>query len=433
MRNRLIVLAAGLVFAASVASVAVVAGRGDDGTAVLEKLPIGAAGGGDAAIADRQAAATSSEAMSLIAPVSMEYRLSGPLPELASTAPAYRLTAMVTVGDVKRLARALGLQGEVVEQPERFVVRSGEVELAVERQPGLPWYLGQRLSCPDSPVSSDAGVSVKCAAAAAGSGEVRVLDDTAVMGITPPVQAMVPGAEPAVAMAKPVTAPGFVPGEAPCPLDVGCGEPPIPPVRPTDLPTRAAAEAQARALFTTLGVGLESFELSDGFDAWYASVQPQVGGLSVGWSTSATIGPKGQLRWASGFLATPERIGDYPLAGTTVGFERLKAGAAGGGWFAYGGDGTTSGGTALDTRAVPEAVGREPAVGTDIATDNATDIARVGPTEPFVQTITGARLALQFLGDRLVPVYQFLLADGGWVEAPAVVDELLEDHQIVDR
>jgi len=416
MRNRLIVLAAGLVFAASVASVAVVAGRGDDATSGLEKLPFGAAPSREAAMAAEQ----KSDAV-LSAPVMVEYRLSGPLPDLPPTAPAYRLTSAVTAAEVKRLARILGLEGDVVETPERLVVRAGERELAVERQPGLPWYLGYGVSCSDSPVSSETGIPLKCAAT--GSSEVRVVDDTAVLGAIPPVQALVPpGAEPAPAVAKPVPAPERFPGEPFCPTDIGCGVPPAPPVRPSDLPSRAEAGAQARALFTALGVGLDSFELSDGFDAWYASVQPQVGGLDVGWSVSVAIGPKGVLQWANGFLATPERMGDYPLAGTAVGFERLQRGASSYGWSASAsayGDG--GGGIAVDAMVAPA-----PAIAP------APDIARLEPAGTFVQTITGARLALQYLGERLVPVYRFLLSDGGWVEAPAVVDELLEDH-IADR
>jgi hypothetical protein len=439
MRNRLVVLAAAMVFAASVASVAFVAGRDGDG-GPLEKLPVAAGADQEAGAAggtSRSAGLANDDATFSIAPVTIEYRLAGPLPELAGTAPAYRLGSTTSRAEVARLAKALGLDGEVVEQAERYVVRAGNRELSVERQPGLPWNLG--FSCMDTPVSSDADpeTAVKCAAA---SGELNVtVDDSAVSGLARPAPtAAPPGAEPAGAGAPDRPPVSVLPVPAPCPPDAadclivepGVAPPPLPP-RPADLPSRAEAEAQAKALFTALGTGLGSFEISDGFDAWYASVQPTVGGLKVGWATSVAVGPKGVVQWANGFLATPERIGDYPLVGVQRGFERLQEMSrrwSGGGT----GSGGGSGGDVIEPlvldaplRGAPEPAVDLPAVQSPVG----------GPPsgEPFVQTVRTARLGLQFLGDRLVPVYVFELVDGGTAEAPAVVDELLEEHPIAGR
>ncbi|HVL93492.1 MAG TPA: hypothetical protein VM264_09115, partial [Acidimicrobiales bacterium] len=87
MRNRLVVLAAAMVFAASVASVAFVAGRDGDG-GPLEKLPVAAGADQEAGAAggtSRSAGLANDDATFSIAPVTIEYRLAGPLPELAGT------------------------------------------------------------------------------------------------------------------------------------------------------------------------------------------------------------------------------------------------------------------------------------------------------------------------------------------------------------
>lgn len=427
MRNRLIVLATAVAFAASAASIAFVAGRDGDGEP-LEKLPVTAGADQEAGAAGgtgRSAGLANEDAALSIAPVTIEYRLAGPLPELPRTAPAYRLGSTVSRAEVARLAKALGLDGKVVEQPERFLVRSGSRELTVERQPGLPWNLGS--SCMDTPVSSDAGpeVAVKCATA---SGELNVtVDDSAVSGLARPAPAPAPpGAEPAKAGDPDRPPVALLPVPASCPPDAvdclivepGVAPAPLPP-RPADLPSRAEAEARAKALFAALGTGLQAFEISDGFDAWYASVQPTVGGLTVGWATSVAIGPKGVVQWANGFLATPERIGDYPLVGVQRGFERLQEMSR---RWSGGGDDDVMEPLVLDS----------PAPAVDLSAVQS-PVGGLPTGEPFVQTVRTARLGLQFLGDRLVPVYVFELVEGGSAEAPAVVDELLEEHQIADR
>lgn len=437
MRNRLIVLAAGLVFAASVVSVAFVAGRG---AAPLEKLPVAASGAADAA--RQTAAASADEAASLIAPVAVEYRLAGPLPTLAARAPAYRMPSTVTAAQVAALARVLGLDGPVTDGPERLQVRSGDRELTVERQPGAPWYLSPVAHpCDDGAVGPD-GPMAKCAVArSAGDGVDPVPPATKPAG----AGGVAAGSAGTAAVSPVAPDAAVAPVPAPCPRDALCEEgfefgPPPP--RPADLPTRGQAEARARALLAALGTGVDDFELNGGFDAWYASVQPRVDGVRAGLWASVAIGPRGVVTTASGFLGAPVPMGDYPLVSTEVGFERMRAAGVGGGWFAYqdlasdaaaargepvpAPGSVTATATAAATAsatatATAPAIATAPAPGTEPALDRP-----VPAGEPLVQTVTGARLALSFLGDRLVPVFQFLLAEGGWVEVPAVVDDLLE-------
>jgi len=437
MRNRLIVLAVALVFAASVASLAVIAA--DDGPK-LEKLPVAATGAGGDEVSTRSASQAGDAATSLLAALNVEYRVTGKLTEPTGPAPAFRLAATATKAQVAELAAILGVDGTVQETGERFVVRSGDRELTVEKVAGLPWYLG--VACgdtvgPDSPVGSD-GVMSKCAVASVvradavavavdgggstgsvGSGSVAPAapvvvppaSETCVGGLNgcpspaPPPPSCPPGAE-CVEPAFPV-----------CADDVKCAEPvPLPePVRPADLPTRAAAEARARTLFTKLGSGLDRFEISDGFDAWYANVQPRIAGLpTTDRYTSVAIGAKGTITYANGFLAVPERLGDYPLAGTAVGLERLKA-------FSF---------PAVDQ---PLALGAPEIADCSSATVicDAPSGGKLDPQSPRlpetqVVNLIGVHLALQQLDDRLVPVYVFEIEGGGETfGVPAVVDELL--------
>ncbi|MFP5376990.1 MAG: hypothetical protein ACLGIO_09445, partial [Acidimicrobiia bacterium] len=134
MRTRASTLTTVTLFAVAVALLAFVAGRGGDPG--LVKLPAGPLATGE--VADATAARSS-----LMAPAAggVEYRLAGEAPALPSSAPAYRLRPTATAADVARLARALGLGGEVREVDGAWAVRDGDRELRVERgAPAQPWY-----------------------------------------------------------------------------------------------------------------------------------------------------------------------------------------------------------------------------------------------------------------------------------------------------
>ncbi|MGH9282119.1 MAG: hypothetical protein ACRD0S_04195, partial [Acidimicrobiales bacterium] len=341
MRTRAGSLAAVVAFALAVATVAVLAGKGDDDQDLV-KLPIGAAfAAGDAA------AATTESRSALLAPgfAGVEYRVSGTLPDLPSTAPAYRLGTTATEEDVRQLGQALGLDGDVTDEGGRtWVLTDGDRQLRVERAPGLPWYMST--TCPEAEargeVAPDVAVSSSCegvAIAKAGPAGVStpaqpVCKEGAECSIPPHAPALAPaslvGAAPPVAVAQPTgasctdgtvcTEPAPVPSDVPPATAV-----PAPPPRPADLPSREDAQRIAKALFGRLGAGTEGFKMEDGWATWEAWVEPRLAGVRVfGPGHSASIGAKGELVRASGFLARPERIGDYPLVGLEKGLERLK-------------------------------------------------------------------------------------------------------------
>ncbi|HLY81584.1 MAG TPA: hypothetical protein VKQ71_01295, partial [Acidimicrobiales bacterium] len=76
-------------------------------------------------------------------------------------------------------------------------------------------------------------------------------------------------------------------------------------------------------------------ESTDGSSAWYVTFTPALGGLPVlggGWSVA--IGSQGRILSASGRLADPVAVGDYPLVGVTTGVRRLREGWK---WIIYSG------------------------------------------------------------------------------------------------
>lgn len=165
--------------------------------------------------------------------------------------------------------------------------------------------------------------------------------------------------------------------------------PPVP-----DLPSKADAERLARRAFELLGLPVDGLELLGGTHSWDAVVSPSVDGLPTrGLETGVSIGPRGEITGAHGYLGKPDRIGDYPLVGADAGLARLRQGVG---------------------------IGPQPLGDIDTA---------VGGVEPQVVTVTGARLALMHVGELLVPVYEFLTRTGGFLTAPAVTDRWLKEQQ----
>ena len=63
----------------------------------------------------------------------------------------------------------------------------------------------------------------------------------------------------------------------------------------------------------------------DGFATRTVTIDPAVGGAPTsGFAWTVSVGAKGVVQQASGWLATPEPAGTYPLIGVQEGFERLK-------------------------------------------------------------------------------------------------------------
>ena len=383
--------------AAVLAAIVVVAACGSSVGRTLASIPPPAGGsrGGAAAM----------PAIGFPSPGTIVYRLGGALPSLPVHATVYRADEPTTSARVVRLAEALGLSSSVREDTSGWNVQGGDRSLHVQRTGSLPWTL-----------SSSGGSSVSSGYA------IATPASTGTSGVTPTTSAVPPPTCPTT-----TTVPG--------------------------LPTKADAERRARDVLTNAGFDLRGATASStgGIDSWDVSFTAAIAGVPVlgnGWSV--TVGANGSVRSASGRLADPVAVGDYPLVAISAGLQRLEEG---GKWILSSGPvpmlgglpAGTSGGSAAEpattgpTTALPPSVTSAPAgppesaPGSGPAMPPSTVVCRQGepcapipapPTPisvpPVVVTITGVHLALAWSWPLdpsspdawLVPVYVFEVTGG---------------------
>lgn len=391
---------AGLAVAALGLVVASRGGGDDDTAASLPKLPVGA---GSEVQADEDARMASTSIG--FAPAGRYVPGEG-LPSLGGSAPAYKLTADVTEASVRRLAEAFGITGEPTDDGAGYwTVDGDEMTLSVNGPDGS-WSVFRRdllelppdepgvdgvthptvvvdpeLLCPDNAVEAP--------------GPPQVAEDT-----TPPEPCGTPlplPDEPTVDAA---------PTTIPVPVE------PTAPIRPESLPSQDEAKRIALDLLAATGADVDGAEVrvEDAVTEWYVSIEPRVDGLrAAGLGMYVGIGDKGRITTASGSVATPVKLGDYPLLDTRAALERLNESRV---YF---------GGPVPETT-VPGEVSILP-------------VPEPGPAEePPDVPVTDAEIVLisEFTNDvddmttYLVPAYRFTADDGSAPEVNAVVDALLE-------
>jgi len=293
------------------------------------------------------------------------YKLAGPLPDLPDQARAWKLGSSVDAGRVAALAAALGLNGPPKQEANGWTIRDGRRALVVNRLAGVPWSFGANIlgGCiPRAGGPYQPGAGIQCLARDA-------------------------------SVASPV----------------GPGRP----LRPRDLPSRAEAERVARDLAARAGLDLAgaAVQVTDGFASRTVTIAPAVGGQPTsGFAWTVSVGAKGTVQHATGWLATPEAADTYPLIGVQEGLERLKkAGPLG-----------------------PRTPAEAPAIERVPCPAAAKVPCTAKPLPARVATVTGVRLGLQRApavaaagGARpavayLLPAYLFDL-QGGWSPVRAVV------------
>ncbi|MGI8793092.1 MAG: hypothetical protein ACR2H3_07940, partial [Acidimicrobiales bacterium] len=244
------------------------------GSGRLAALPRSGAGSdGEVSAASSKAVAADAAAESLTTPRRRVVYEAGPdLAEMKGTAPAYKLSGRATVADVRRLAKTLGLSGDVREESGTFVLTDGDRFLEVSSMPGGGWYLSNE--------RADSGIAaVGCA----------------------------------------------VPDGAEFANDCEVEEPPV----MADLPTAAQAERKVRDILAEARSDKVAYDVKAGdATSWGLPVEVsmRIGGKRIiDGVASFTFGSGGELISASAWLGTVESIGDYPLAGTAKGIERLNA------------------------------------------------------------------------------------------------------------
>jgi len=384
MRQRLLggVLAGVLVAGAAVLAVVAAGNTGDDEPRALPVL--GAAGTERAAIASDASAGSS-----LVHPGGgVTYEI-GDLQEIGGEASAWRVGREDAEDRVQRLADALGLSGEIERAELAWVVTDGNARLEVQDQPGLPWWFG-----------TDAGVVI--------SDEVTAEGRVAITG----------SATPSIAVACPADQPCDDPVASPPPDE------PVEPVRPADLPSRDEAEAIARKVFDAAGVEGGDVRVEDLVTLWSVIVEPTVGGLpTFGYGTYVSVGPKGEVQWANGWLGVPAEADSYPLIGTDAAVERLQE---------NGGYAGILGAPAVGIEVMPPE---------ECPPDADCAISRPFPEpEPIVVRVTGVRLGLFFVPAFeteeawFVPAYLFEIDGGQGGETPVmgIPDEFLVEPIVTE-
>lgn len=132
-----------------------------------------------------------------------------------------------------------------------------------------------------------------------------------------------PGIEPGIDPATPTTKTDMTAPEATAPDFPVCDQP----QPPANVPTTEQAKAKAIEFFAALGLDLGSYDLEAYADQWSANVMAylKLDGIRTNVSRSVGYGAEGAITWASGFLATATRGGDYPRIGVQAAVQRLNA------------------------------------------------------------------------------------------------------------
>lgn len=187
------------------------------------------------------------------------------------------------------------------------------------------------------------------------------------------------------------------------------------PLPPANVPDEAAARQMAEGLFAELGYDVTTLDFEAYADEWGANVAAYVllDGERSPMSMSVGFGAEGVVTWASGFLAEPEVVGEYPLVGAPAGLLRLQDET--GRWMWYGV-------TTLDAAASDTPVER-------IATD--TVPGDTVPMEVFEIHLVGVHLGLTMVWDIdgtvwLLPAYVFTTAESGEFAVVGIEDGFIE-------
>lgn len=187
------------------------------------------------------------------------------------------------------------------------------------------------------------------------------------------------------------------------------------PLPPANVPDEAAARQMAEGLFAELGYDVTILDFEAYADEWGANVAAYVllDGERSPMSMSVGFGAEGVVTWASGFLAEPEVVGEYPLVGAPAGLLRLQDET--GRWMWYGV-------TTLDAAASDTPVER-------IATD--TVPGDTVPMEVFEIHLVGVHLGLTMVWDIdgtvwLLPAYVFTTAESGEFAVVGIEDGFIE-------
>ncbi|MEO7428800.1 MAG: hypothetical protein ABIY48_05385, partial [Acidimicrobiales bacterium] len=263
------------------------------------------------------------------------------LPALGGKADAYRIDGAVDAARVSALASALGMHGDARHEGPLWHLQDGDKVLEVYEESGGSWWYSPNQGMVWSGGGSSSGGcdpdATECAANGTGtvepattSPDATCANDGTVCATGPATSTTsCPANAKCIAPVPPVSEPCAAGADCPtqvCSPDGSCPPPPVP-QPPADLPSKAEARTIALDLLGATGMDLSDAKVTvDGpYEAWYVTVEPKLDGVPVsGWQASVAVGSKGAIMSAGGTLATPERLGSYPLLDTRAAIERLN-------------------------------------------------------------------------------------------------------------
>ncbi len=393
------------------------------------------ASGGGAAVSESSAADGFSSRMAW-----QVYEFEGELPATPASAPAWVFPADVEPNEaaIVALAQAFGVEGEIAPLPADqgggWVVGSSDftgASLRVSATSMLDWYF--------SPAPTDVRpIEMAACEPTAPTADPAVVD--------PAVDSAV---DPAVSVA-----PESVPGTDGCQY--------VEPEPPAGVPTEDEARAALVAIMNAAGLDPAGYEIEVIADEWgaYANAWMLLGETRSPLSMSIGFGGDAAITWASGFLATPEPAGEYPLVDAATGLARLNdqsiqwygdVGVAREGDLAATSGVAAEGGSSVAVSEPAAGAGEssvavsEPAEGAPPMSCPPTDVVIVDPSAaadaaplpcepmpsgPITVVLTGVRTDLTMVWDEdgvvwLLPAFTFLGGDGAEFTITAVTDEYL--------
>jgi hypothetical protein len=248
------------------------------------------------------------------------------LPALGGEAPAYRLPGDVDEGQVRALADALGIDGEIKSDGAGSWSITGEGfygRLDVRSGGGASWsYFAGHSDCvqPDGGIAScyvetgaciDASGPEGCGNSEAGNGADGCTDDGDCVEPTTTILA--------------------------CPDDTGGADPrsectdgykPPPAADLPPLDGEEDAKDKALAVVAASGADVDGavVDARAGGESrsWYVSVETVVDGIPSGMTANVEVSESGVVISGDGFFGTPERLGDYPLLDTRAVIDRAN-------------------------------------------------------------------------------------------------------------
>lgn len=352
-----------LAVVAVAAAALVVNAAGDDGPTAAPPLPVSLS----AARAAAESGAVSADAMLAW----IVYVAGEGLPALGGSGPAYRLDGAIDEAAFGRLVEALGIDGDITTQDGFWQARSSDgryVETYADSS-GSWWYTSRFGDDIAVGGGSDGSSGTTSNDTGADTGGACDADDC-------------------------IDAP-----ELKCDPDGSCEEPgwePAPIEPPADLPSEEGARRAADDFLRSVGVDVDSgtLRIEGPYDGWYVTFEPSVDGIPVpAMTSSVTVGSRGAITSANGFLNEPVVVGDYPLIDTRAAIERLNAQV---GSMGYDGVGAAREASAVDD-AVGGTTGADP--GTDAAPPDTASPLPPATVAEECETLEGAEICSGTGGD----------------------------------